>query len=114
MDARSGTMRRRLPLPSRAMPHAAHDRPRRRADLEIRDAADGYVAYDPASDRLHFLNGTAAFVLECLDGQTRVDEIAPLVAAAFRLPGPPTKEVDDCLARFEGEGLVEVPRQAGR
>jgi hypothetical protein len=53
-------------------------------------------------------------VLECLDGQTRVDEVAPLVAAAFRLPDLPTREVDDCLARFEAEGLVEAPRQGGR
>jgi hypothetical protein len=96
------------------MPYAPADRPRRKADLEIREAADGYVAYDPSTDRLHFLNGTAAFVLEALDGQTRVDEVARLVEAAFRLDRAPAAEVDALLARFAAEGLIDGTRQRGR
>lgn len=75
---------------------AAPPPPRRYAGLEIREAADGFVVYDPRRDRLHFLNGTALFILECLDGTTGIQEL-PLVAAALpvrtagrgshRLPG---------------------------
>lgn len=97
------------------MPFAAHQCPARVAGLETRDAADGFVVYDARRDRLHFLNPTALFVLECLDGRTRVDELPALVAKAFRLLEPPSAEIEACLERFDVEGLIEVPgpRPAG-
>ena len=70
---------------------------------------DGFVVYDPARDRLHFLNGTAAFVLESCDGTTPVGDLPPLVAAAFRLDAEPLDEVDACLRRLLAEGLLVEP-----
>ncbi|MFO1283738.1 MAG: PqqD family protein [Burkholderiales bacterium] len=90
------------------MPFAAHQCPARIDGLETRDAADGFVVYDARRDRLHFLNPTALFVLECLDGRTRVDELAGLVARAFRLPEAPIAEIEACLERFDSEGLIEA------
>lgn len=96
------------------MPLMPDSTPRRAADLEIREVPEGFVVYDPARDRLHFLNGSATFVLECCDGATRADELPALLAAAFRLDGDPLDEVDACLARLLAEGLitVEVSSQA--
>ena len=96
------------------MPIAPDSTPRRARDLEIREVPEGFVVYDPARDRLHFLNGSATFVLECCDGATRVDELPGMLAAGFRLDADPVAEVDSCLARLLVEGLVEIgdPRTA--
>ncbi len=90
------------------MPDAIDPRltPRRADALEVRAVPDGFVVYDPARDRLHFLNGTAAFVLESCDGATPVEALRELLAAAFRLDGDPVDEVDGCLRRLMAEGLV--------
>jgi hypothetical protein len=94
------------------MPILPDTRFKRVADLEIREVPEGFVVYDPGRDRLHFLNGSATFVLEGCDGSTRADELPALLAAAFRLEADPVAEVDACLARLLAEGLVtgaEVP-----
>ncbi len=90
------------------MPIAPDSTPRRAHDLEIREVPEGFVVYDPARDRLHFLNGSATFVLECCDGATRVDELPGMLAAGFRLDADPVAEVDACLDRLLGEGLVTI------
>ncbi len=48
-------------------------------------AADGYVAYDTASDQLHQLNQTAALIIELCDGSRAVDEISKITSSV--LPG---------------------------
>ena len=88
-------------------PHLA---PRRADGLEVRPVPDGFVVYDPSRDRLHFLNATAAFVLESCDGATPVGDLPSLVAAAFRLDAEPVDEVDGCVRRLMSEGLlVDAP-----
>ena len=39
---------------------------------------NGYVAYDPASDRLHHLNPVAALIAELCDGSRGVEDIRAL------------------------------------
>ena len=90
------------------MPISPDSTPRRARDLEVREVPEGFVVYDPARDRLHFLNGSATFVLECCDGATRVDELPGMLAAGFRLDADPVAEVDACLDRLLGEGLVTI------
>ena len=89
--------------------------PRRADALEVREVPDGFVVYDPARDRLHFLNGTAAFVLESCDGATPVKALPGLVAAAFQLDEEPVEEVGTCVQRLLSEGLlVAAPQGAGK
>ncbi|MEO8487351.1 MAG: PqqD family protein [Betaproteobacteria bacterium] len=97
------------------MPNPPNLLPVRIRGLEIREVPDGYVVYDQSADKLHFLNGTAAFVLESCDGATRADALPALVGAAFALPREPVDEVNACLQRLLAEGLVveSVPPQAG-
>ena len=90
------------------MPTAPDTTPMRAPDLENREVPEGYVVHDPARDRLHFLNGSAAFVLQCCDGATRADELPALLAAAFRLDADPAAEVEACLSRLLSEQLVSV------
>ncbi len=46
----------------------------------IAPTEDGYVAYDPATDRLHQLNPFASLLVELCDGKRSVDDIRALIA----------------------------------
>ncbi len=83
-------------------------RPERAAGIELREVTDGYVAYDPARDRLHFLNPTAVMLLEVCDGKLSARELPELLAAAYRLPETPTADVERCVGKLLAEGLLVI------
>lgn len=74
--------------------------------LEISFVGDGYVVYQPARDRMHSLNNTAALVLELCTGEHDVAEIARLLQGAFALSEPPVDDTRRCLDALYAEGLV--------
>jgi hypothetical protein len=74
--------------------------------IEIREAPDGIVVYDPGRDRLHYLNPTAALLLESCDGILPAAELPALLAAAFDLAAAPTGEVEICLSTLLHQGLL--------
>jgi hypothetical protein len=74
--------------------------------LEINPAADGYIVYQPARDRVHYLNHTAALVLELCNGSSDREELPILLQQAFDLAEPPVNEVERCIAEFLEEELV--------
>jgi len=78
--------------------------------IEIREAPDGIVVYDSARDRLHYLNPTAALLLESCDGSLAAAELPGLLAAAFDLAAPPTGEVETCLTTLLDQGLLIAAR----
>lgn len=84
-------------------------RVRRAPDIEIREVSEGFVAYDPARDRLHFLNLTATMLLETCDGKVPARDLPELLAAAYRLESPPVQEVETCLTQLLQEGLLVNP-----
>lgn len=86
--------------------HAGTEYPRKAETIEIDEAADGYVVYDRALDRVHYLNHTAVLVLELCTGENDAAAIAAFMAGAYELREPPTIEVDACLERLRREGLV--------
>ncbi|MGH8799867.1 MAG: PqqD family protein [Casimicrobiaceae bacterium] len=81
-------------------------RPRQAPGIEIREAPDGLVVYDAGRDRLHYLNPSAALLLENCDGSLRAGELPDLLATAFALDAPPAGEVEQCLDRLFAEGLL--------
>jgi hypothetical protein len=81
--------------------------PRQADGIEINAVPDGYIVYQPDRDRVHYLNHTAALVLELCNGQVTAGEIPDLLKAAYVLPQTPTEAVADCLARLHDEGLVQ-------
>lgn len=81
-------------------------RPQRADGVEVNLVADGYVVYDAERDRVHYLNHTAALVLEFCDGQNTRAEVVELLRATFDLDDPPEQEVKDCLERLQEEGLL--------
>ena len=80
--------------------------PRPAEGIEINQIEDGYVIYDPARDRVHYLNHTAVLVLELCNGQVAARDLPALLQDAYGLPEPPVNEVAECLEKLLEEGLV--------
>jgi PqqD family protein of HPr-rel-A system len=81
--------------------------PRQVDGLELKPVEDGAVIYDRDGDRVHYLNPTAALVLELCDGASDAAEIARLLQAHFGLEAPPRAEVESLIAQLLDESLVE-------
>ena len=81
-------------------------------NLDINEAPDGYVAYDDARAKVHFMNFTAASILELCDGQVSVGAIYNRIQEAFDLDEAPKADVDACLNDFLSNGLVEACNQS--
>jgi hypothetical protein len=80
--------------------------PRRAHGVEVTRVADGYIVYQPDRERVHYLNQTAAIVLELCEGTIAAREIPAFLQGAFDLPEAPTAEVADCLTKLFAEGLL--------
>ncbi|HXW44720.1 MAG TPA: PqqD family protein [Streptosporangiaceae bacterium] len=83
------------------------DRPVRAAALDINPVDDGYVVYDPGADLVHYLNHTAAIVLELCTGRDTADEIAALLSGVFESVPDVHAAVIECIAQLRGLGLVQ-------
>lgn len=82
------------------------ERPLAVEGVEVVPTADGYVVYDEQRDRVHYLNHTAALVLEFCTGENTAEEIVRALQLAYDLPEPPEAETHECLTRLRAEGLV--------
>ena len=80
--------------------------PEKATGLEINEVADGYIVYQPDRDRVHYLNQTAAVVLELCNGRNAEADLAELLRLAWDLPAPPVEDVAECLALLRKEGLI--------
>ena len=81
--------------------------PKQADGIEINEVADGYVVYQPDRERVHYLNHTAAIVLQLCDGQVSADSMSHVLQEAYSLPDRPASEVAECLEKFLEEGLIE-------
>lgn len=69
---------------------------------------DGCVVHQPAHNKVHFLNHTAAFVLELCTGDHTVGEIEEILAGFFELTEPAQEAVAAALRQLVAEGLVRI------
>lgn len=74
--------------------------------LEINEVADGYVVHQPALGRVHYLNHTAAVVMEMCNGRNSEAELVRLLQLAYGLGAPPVDDVETCLAGLRAQGLI--------
>ena len=80
--------------------------PVRATGIEIEEAGDGFIVYDPARDRVHYLNHTAALVLELANGQLDEQGIANWIARVYSLEEAPLSDVVRLIGELTGEGLL--------
>jgi hypothetical protein len=89
-----------------AMTDEASRNPLKAPDLEINEVADGYIVYQPDRDRVHYLNQTAAVLLELCNGRNAEADMPELLRLAWDLTEPPIEEVAGCLESLRKEGLI--------
>lgn len=80
--------------------------PKTSQDLQINAVTDGYIVYQSDRDRVHYLNQTAALILELCNGRNPAAALPKLLQSAFDLPDAPVEEVEECLRTLHTEGLV--------
>lgn len=74
--------------------------------LDVNEVTDGYVVHQPDRDRVHYLNHTAAIVLELCTGRTAACSMPELLRESYGLDAPPEEEVVQCLDTLRKEGLI--------
>jgi Coenzyme PQQ synthesis protein D (PqqD) len=86
----------------------------KRVRLDMKQTSDGCIFHDEDAGVAHFLNFTAAAVLELCDGNNDVVGIAEILKAQTNLPEAPIDDVRDCIRKLENLGFVaEAPADAG-
>ena len=81
-------------------------KPQMNEGLDLCEVVDGYVVYEAGNDRVHYLNNTAALVLELCTGDNSRADIATALGSAFKLQTVPDAEVGEILDRFSSAGLI--------
>jgi hypothetical protein len=76
--------------------------------LEITHAPDGFVIYDAAQEKVHYLNPTAGVVYELCDGANSARAIGAFLRTAYDLDADPLDSVRDCLISLVDKGLVRL------
>jgi hypothetical protein len=74
--------------------------------LEVQVIGDRVVVYEMLGRRLHYLNPTAALLLELCDGNRSTEEIARLVQEAYGLEEAPVDDVVKGLAALRKSAIV--------
>lgn len=72
----------------------------------MHEVEDGLVVYHADTDRVHYLNPTAAVVLTLADGTRTEAELAALVQAAWELDAAPIADVQECVGQLRAEGVL--------
>jgi PqqD family protein of HPr-rel-A system len=81
--------------------------PRKADSLEINEAEDGLVVYDPVHDMVHHLNPSAALIFELCDGTRDADAIAQVLQEAWSLDAPPADDVHAGLEELAELKLID-------
>jgi hypothetical protein len=77
----------------------------RAGGLDVNEVPDGYIIYQMASDRVHYLNNTAAIVFELCDGHRDAEDIISRVKKMFE--DASSVELEACIQNLLNEGLVQ-------
>ncbi len=67
----------------------------RAKDLDVNEVPDGYIIYQTAADRVHYLNNTAAVVFELCDGDRGAEDIVSRVSKMF--DGASESDIEACI-----------------
>jgi hypothetical protein len=87
--------------------------PRKVGGLEIEEAVDGLVVYEPVHGAFHHLNASASIIFELCNGKRDLDAIAALVAEAYDLPSAPSDETLEALGTLTERGLIRWDSPTG-
>lgn len=73
---------------------------------EVSHVPDGFVIYQTGTERIHYLNPSAAMIYELCAAGKNIVAIAAYLKKSFSLPEPPVVEVIDCVKGLMAQGLI--------
>lgn len=73
---------------------------------EVSQMPDGFVIYQAAREKVHYLNPTASLVYDLCGERQSLSAITAFLQDAFSLPQPPQDDVAHCIDQLLAEGLV--------
>ncbi len=77
--------------------------------LRWSEVEGGLALFAPDTEKVHYLNPPAAFVLQLCDGTRTAQELADLARRAFRLADAPLDDVRAVIAQADDLGLLRDP-----
>ena len=83
--------------------------PQKAEALEVNEAEDGLVVYDPAHDMVHHLNPSASMIFDLCDGTRDAEAIALILAEAYGLDTPPRDDAITGLRELADRQLIHWP-----
>ena len=81
------------------------NRPAKAEGLDVNVVQDGYVIYQPDTDRVHYLNVTSAVIFELCNGRRDLAAVAEGVARQFEMSDAPLDAVAEIVAKLTDEGV---------
>jgi hypothetical protein len=81
--------------------------PRRIESLEVNEAEDGLVVFDPSRDMVHHLNSSAAVIFDLCDGTRDAATIAAVLRRAYELEQLPLAATRAGLEDLSRRQLIE-------
>ncbi len=81
--------------------------------IEVVPVPDGYVVYDDERSMVHYLNPSAAMVLELCQVSSDAAAIVRRMQDLFQLPAQPDVDVDSCISQLLEQGLILRNQDAG-
>jgi hypothetical protein len=74
---------------------------------EVTQMPDGFVVYQPQTEKVHYLNPSAAMIYVLCGTRQTESQLAAYLKDAYDLADPPAEVVSSCLENLVKEGLVE-------
>jgi len=82
------------------------ENPIRSDGLEVDEAEDGLVVFDPRTETVHHLNPSASVIFDLCDGSRDPDAIALLLAEVYELDAPAREDALTGLRELAQRGLI--------
>jgi hypothetical protein len=81
--------------------------PQKVESLEVNEAEDGQIVYDPGRHHVHHHNTSAAVIFDLCDGSRTVEEVAAALAEVYSLEAPPLLEAQSGVDELTARGLLK-------
>src|SRR5438093_4341488 len=82
-------------------------KPRARDEVAVCDIDGEAVVYDPNGSELHYLNHSAALVLDLCDGEASMKDMATAIADVYEMPAADIeKQVRSTVRQLQARNLL--------
>lgn len=88
------------------MDFSASSKISQKSGLEVHEADDGLIVFNPATDKVHHLNPTAGVLFELCAEPNTVSSLGELLRQLYELDTVPFEDVKTGIKQLLGEGVL--------